>query len=510
MSEIGSATQYSVASDSFRLAIDTLRSLPVPFPSSPPPLKLGRLCDGNSRPGFLDDGGVEFNGGAPLSAGVFEASRRIRTGELAPEELMEQCLDAQTRAAELGAIAFLDEENCRNQAEAMGEQARQGKFKGPLHGIPITVKDIIHVSGMPTRAGSKAYAEFPEEDSGAVALLREAGAIVMAKVATHEFALGVTTPQCSHPLDPNRISGGSSGGSAIASVVGFGMASIGTDTRASLRVPASLCGVVGFKPTFGLVPVDGIVPLSWTIDHIGPIAPTVSDAACIMNILLGREITKQPGPSSVVGLTVGVSPGILHESDDEVGSAVERALSVLSSIGCRIVEVDWIGPSDLEISNALGLLISRSEAAAFHRAQGTDLSLCIPEVRDQLEAGLGVSAVDYLESQRQRSILAGKVMRVFDECDLFVSASSPVVAPLKSDYERYLLKLSRNTIIWSLLGVPALSMPCGYGSETGLPVGLQVVGPPLSEELVARLGMTLEATDAFGGSVGEGAREQGT
>src|SRR5947208_7862884 len=169
-------------------------------------------------------------------------------------------------------------ESDRREAAVRDDEAASVAFRGPLHGIPVTVKDVIDVSGAPTRAGSAAFHRRAAVDATGVARLRAAGAIVLAKVATHEFALGVTTPQSRNPHDPTRIPGGSSGGSAIAVATGMGLASLGTDTRASIRVPAALSGVVGFKATYGTVPTDGLVPLSWTMDHVAPMAVTVGDA----------------------------------------------------------------------------------------------------------------------------------------------------------------------------------------------------------------------------------------
>ncbi len=314
--------------------------------------------------------------------------------------------------------------------------------------------------------------------------------MIVGKAATHEFALGVTTPQCTNPYDPTRIAGGSSGGSAIAVATGIGIGSLGTDTRASLRVPAAFCGVVGFKPTFGRVATGGIVPLSWTLDHLGPITTTVADAAAMLDVLIPGSSVSTGGPPAE-GLVVGVAADICSEADPEVAVAVEASLRGLERIGCRLVTVDIPTPDDLAIANAVGLLISRSEAATFHRSRGRDLSACIPEVRDQLEAGMRVTAVDYLDAQRERARLSARVMAVFDRCDLVVTPSTPVVAPRRSDYERFLMRLSRNTLVWGLIGTPAVSMPCGFTPE-GLPVGLQLSARPFAEGALASVGMELE------------------
>ncbi|HEX6513405.1 MAG TPA: amidase, partial [Chloroflexota bacterium] len=214
---------------------------------------------------------------------LLRASAEIHAGRLTCAALLERSLQAAIdHGAKTGAIVTVLEDQARRAADELDAELRAGRWRGPLHGIPITVKDNIDVAGAPTLAGSAAYAERPRADATAVQRLREAGAVIVAKVATHEFALGVTTPQARHPQDPSRIPGGSSGGSAISIATGMALGSVGTDTRASIRVPAALCGVTGFKPTYGLIPADGIVWLSWTMDHIGLLAGSVGDAACLV------------------------------------------------------------------------------------------------------------------------------------------------------------------------------------------------------------------------------------
>jgi aspartyl-tRNA(Asn)/glutamyl-tRNA(Gln) amidotransferase subunit A len=433
----------------------------------------------------------------PLSSGptLVQAQAQLRSGALSSKELVEAALAA-AEADTHGAIVALDPDGARAQAAACDAELSTGRPRGPLHGIPITVKDVIDVAGFPTAAGSAIYLEHPTQDAVAVARLREAGAIIMAKAATHEFALGVTTPQCTNPFDPTRIAGGSSGGSAIAIATGIGLGSLGTDTRASLRVPASFCSVVGLKPTWGRVPTLGIVPLSWTLDHIGPIAATVADAAVMLDVLLGVPPTGR-STASAQGLVVGVATGILQEAEPEVAAVVESSLVALERIGCRLVSVDIPTPDDLAMGNDIGLLISRSEASTFHRSRHHDLSKCIPEVRDQLEAGMTVPAVDYLDAQRERARLTIRSMAVFDQCDVVLTPTTPVVPPGRDEYERFLMRLSRNLLLWGLIGAPAMSMPCGF-TDTGLPVGLHLGARPFSEDVLVTLGMHLERELAAG------------
>lgn len=484
----------SLAGRAFSAAEDTLHALEFADPRLAPPLSLLVEPAPVRHDGASQDS-MEFKDGplgVPIELRGFtltEATAALEAGTTTTRDLLEWALAIAAETSALGTIAACDEEAARAEADRLDAERRAGHLRGPLHGLPLTVKDVIDVAGLPTRAGSLAYDDLPRVDAIGVGRLRGAGGLIFAKVATHEFALGVTTPQCRNPHDLSRISGGSSGGSAIAVATGVGVGSLGTDTRASLRVPAALCGVVGFKPTFGRVPTRGIVPLSWTVDHLGPITRTVEDAAVMFDSLadapfLSRDLSRAPG-------TIGIVPGVFEDADDGVAHACDAALRALADAGWTIRTIDGPDIGDLRLSNDLGLLITRAEAAAFHRAQSTDLEICIDEVRDQLRAGLTISAADYLDAQRQRQVLTERTLEQFAECDIIATPTTPVVAPPHADYERYLLRLSRYTIIWSLIGAPAVSIPCGTG-ESGLPVAVQLAAAPWNEQALVDAGMTLE------------------
>jgi aspartyl-tRNA(Asn)/glutamyl-tRNA(Gln) amidotransferase subunit A len=488
-----SESAKSTAERSFAAAEQVLHDLAFPDPRQQPPLRLVV----REAPMRVESNGTEMIVGtsppspALVTHGVTLANAllALENGSTTTRALVEFALDAAASHSDLGAVVACDEKDVLEQADVLDVERRMGKLRGPLHGLPLTVKDIIDVAGLPTRGGSLAYDDVPSKDATAVARLRRDGALLFAKVATHEFALGVATPQCRNPYDPTKLSGGSSGGSAIAAALGIGVGSLGTDTRASLRVPAALCGVVGFKPTFGRIPADGIIPLSWTIDHLGPITQTVEDASILFNSLadepfLDRGALRTPG-------VLGVVPEVLADADPLIVKACEHALTILTDAGWRVREVRGPSIADLELSNSLGLLISRSEAAAFHRSQETDLSKCIPEVREQLLRGLTITGSDYLDAQRQRAILGQRILEEFVHCDVLVSPTTPLVAPRREDYERYLLRLSRNTIIWSLIGAPAVSIPIGL-CEEGLPAGIQFAAAPGNEQTLVNAGMTLE------------------
>ena len=425
---------------------------------------------------------------------VRAAAADLRAGRVTSAQLVDDSLLAvEKHDGELMAVVHLMDRSAREEAAACDAEAAAGRWRGPLHGIPVTVKDIIDVAGVPTRCGSAAYDEVPAASAAGVARLRAAGAIVLAKVSTHEFALGVTTPQSRNPHDQSRIPGGSSGGSAIAVSTGMGLASLGTDTRASIRVPAALSGVVGFKPTYGSVPTGGVVPLSWTMDHVAPITSSVGDAALVVDVLRSTgpadRLVDRVG-ASVSGLRIGVPESAFAGCEPEVEACVRQVIDALGGMGCSVSAAARPTAGDLEAANAAGLLISRCEAAAFHRRLGLDRSLYWDEVADQLEAAGELSAIEYLDAQSLRADLAEGLLAAFADHDVLAMPTVPAVAPPRADFARHLMLLSRNAIPWSLTGFPALSVPCGWSG--GLPVGLQLVAAPWREDLIVAVGCAVE------------------
>ncbi|MFT4049073.1 MAG: amidase [Solirubrobacterales bacterium] len=378
------------------------------------------------------------------------------------------------------------------QAAELDAERAAGKIRGPLHGIPISVKDVIHVAGVPTRCGSDAFEIVPGEDAWGVARLREAGAVILGKVATHEFALGVTSPQSRNPHDDTRIPGGSSGGSAVAVSTGMGFASLCTDTRASSRVPAALSGVVGFKPTYGAIPTRGIVPLGWTMDHAGVIAVDVAGAATMMDVLQGRDLAAPGVADGVEGLKLGLPAAAFDDVDPVVEASVREAIDRLAAAGAEFTDVDTPGEPDFTGANAGGMITSRCEAATFHKQLGADRELYWPEVRDQLNAADEVLATEYLQAQRYRAWLRERMLAAIAGVDALVMPTVPVLAPPVEDADDYLTILSRNAILWSFVGFPAISVPA-RPSPSGLPIGLQVVGTPQAERTLVAVAAAVEA-----------------
>jgi aspartyl-tRNA(Asn)/glutamyl-tRNA(Gln) amidotransferase subunit A len=427
----------------------------------------------------------------PLS----DAARDLRAGRTSAVALVEAAIAAAEKQVLPDALAARGFHAALVEARRLDDEAEVGRWRGPLHGIPVTVKDVIDVAGLDTRCGSDAYLDRPTRDASSVAALRAAGAVVIAKAVTHEFALGVTCPQLRNPHDPDRIPGGSSGGSVVSLVEGIGLASLGTDTRASIRTPAALTGAVGFKPTYGRIATDGVVSLSWTMDHVAPMAMSVGDAAVVLDVLLGTTdlaaAATAGSTSDIAGTRIGVPVHGLADAEPGVAGAVRNALEALSGAGGDLVEVVHPDLDDLADANMAGLLVSRCEAAGQHRSFGLDRSLYWAEVREQLAEAETISAMDYLDAQRMRGELRDRFLRQFESVDVLVMPTSPVVAPPADRFAEYLLLLSRNAIPWSFVGFPAISVP--VGRSEGLPVGLQVVAPPHAEARVARVAAALEA-----------------
>ncbi len=432
----------------------------------------------------------------PSGGPLLSAASALRAGSASATALVRQALarieEWNPRTA--GFVHVLTDEALR-EAAACDADAARGQWRGLLHGLPVTVKDNLHVAGAPTRAGSDAYQAAPTEDAAAVARLRAAGAIMLAKVTTHEFALGVTAPQARHPRDAARIPGGSSGGSAISVAVGAAYASLATDTRASIRVPASLCGVVGFKPTFGVVPTAGLVWLSWTVDTLGVLAGSVGDATLALDVISGGDLHlgQANTRSGVARLRVGLPRAAFIGADAAVAAAVEAGLRRLEAAGAVVVPVEHPTEDELGWSNAAGLIVSRAEALEYHRTVGTNWRHVWVETRDQFEATAQLQLSDYLLAQRFRADLASTMLAEMQTHNLAALAmpSTLVTAPLAADAEQYFTRLSKLAIPWSILGWPVLSVPASVPASA-LPVGVQLVAPPFEEPTLVQLGRAVE------------------
>jgi aspartyl-tRNA(Asn)/glutamyl-tRNA(Gln) amidotransferase subunit A len=338
--------------------------------------------------------------------------------------------------------------------------------------VTFSVKDNIAVKGSPMRAGSQAYFEVPDEDAWVVARMRALGANLLGQTNLHEFATGFETP-AKNPHDPQRTPGGSSGGAGIAAATGMGLVAFGTDTRASIRNPACYCGISGHRPTQGLIPTAGLLPLGFTMDTVGPLAPTMADVGLVVWMLAPGGIEL---PGSIEGLVVGVPETALEETDEPVRQGFAAALDLLRQAGMEVVDIDAPGEDEIQVANAAGLLISRCEGTTFHHHLGADRSLYWDETRDQFDAAELVPAHVYIQAQRVREQLRRRWAERFRTVDLVATPTSPVVPPLLAGAGVGMLSLSRTTILWSLLGTPTLSVPAPTVMGS-LPVGLQIAGP---------------------------------
>lgn len=475
----------SVATDAFARALDTLAAQPQTPPERPPAFDVFAAPPATPAvaPGMA----------LPPTGRIAELAAHLASGATTSVRLVEQALGIVAEVnEELCGFVELHAESALAEAAERDAQREAGTILGPLHGLPISVKDVIDVAGMTTRCGSEAYEEHPAVDAAAVALLRAAGGIVLGKTSTHEYALGVTSPQARNPHDRTRIPGGSSGGSAVAVATGMSVMSLGTDTRASIRVPAALCGIVGMRPTYGTSPTAGMVPLSWTMDTTAALAPTVADVAVSLDVLRpGAAPVADAVGAQVDGLRVGVPRAAWEAATPAVAAAIDDAIARIGALTAGVGEVARPDAADFAAGNAYGLIVSRCEAAAFHRAKGLDRSLYWAEVRDQLDAADAVLATDYIDAQRSRQALHQEMRAVFADVDVLAMPTTPVQAPPADEAEDYLTVLSRNAILWSFVGFPAISLPCPV--PTGeLPVGLQLVAPPGREDVLIALGSALE------------------
>jgi aspartyl-tRNA(Asn)/glutamyl-tRNA(Gln) amidotransferase subunit A len=436
------------------------------------------------------------------SAPLVETARALRRRKVSPLELVDAYSRGIEQASGLRPFITLPGERARQEARRAGRRLARGE-SGPLLGVPIAIKDLFATRGMRTTAGSRILKDWvPSRDAAVVGRLRAAGAIIFGKTNLHEFAYGVSNANpwwgtARNPHDPARSPGGSSGGSAIAVVAGLCAGALGSDTGGSIRVPASLCGCVGLKPTFGAIPLDGTVPLGWSLDHAGPLARTVDDAGLILDVLTGMDAGRRARRTSTRGFRVGVLQGpIFQQVEPRVSRQLDAAAAALRRRGLRVREVSI---PEMEWTVATQLVTLRAEASAVHRrwirtrprSYGAD-------VRIRLQLGALVAGADYVLAQRMRGRLRAAVGRIFQDVDVLLLPTTPITAPIigdrsvrwRSGAEPVDGALVRLTAPFNLSGLPALSVP--FGRAGGLPVGVQVVGQWMDEARVLAVGRLIE------------------
>lgn len=457
-----------------------------------------------------------MNPGA-LELDLCDAAARIRRRELSSEELTRMAL-ARAREVQPRVNCFisLDEEAALQAARRADAQVARGEPLGPLHGVPLAHKDMLYRAGQVCTGGSKLLADFrPRTTATVVHRLERAGAIWLGGLNMSEFAANPTGHNesfgdCRNAWDPTRISGGSSSGSAVAVALRACCGSLGSDTGGSVRLPAALNGVLGLRPTYGRVSRHGILPRTWSLDTIGPLARTARDCARLLGVIAGADpddasSSQVPVPDyeaqltgSIRGLRIGVPRDYFHEGvSAEVQQGLERSLQQLSALGASVME---IGVPDAARLYQLGNLISQVEAAAIHTRLVHDAGDAYPLVlKTRMESGFHVPAVDYLQALTARARLAAEFVDVvFSRVDVLHTPVIGMTAPRLEDTKPkgsadvfpLLARTARTTRPFSTLGLPALSVPAGFSAD-GLPVAFQLVGRPFAE------GLLLKIADAY-------------
>jgi len=439
---------------------------------------------------------------------IREAHSGVRSLKMKPTKIIEECLKRINRLNDnLRMFIYVAEVEAIQYAEKLEKELEEGMCRSKLHGLPIAVKDAFYTQDMPTTGGSKILKDFrPARDAEVVRKLRDAGAVIIGKTNMHEFAFGVTNKNphygvTRNPWSTDRISGGSSGGSAVAVSVGVSIGGLGTDTAGSIRIPSALCGVVGYKPTYNLLSLDGVIPLAWSLDTVGPIAKTVDDIILMLNIMVGRRLRAPPQTkiNEEEELKIGLPRRFIEEwISEEVEEVFWKSIDKISSrSACRIIEVDveWFRTlSDTRY------IIVLSESATFHlkwlRNRWSEYD---PDVRDRILGGLFIPAPVYIQAQKIREALKKKFLELMKTLDSLILPAVPIEAPKIEDealtvknrkvgVRRALLSLTEP---FNSLGSPAITIPCGL-TKNKLPVGLQIAAKPYEDYLLLKIAKRFE------------------
>ncbi|MDA1307881.1 MAG: amidase [Acidobacteria bacterium] len=420
-------------------------------------------------------------------ASLVEAAAALRSRRFTACQLLDATLHAiELRGAASHAFIRVDAELARDAAATADAELAAGHDRGPLHGLPVSLKDLIDVAGQPTTAASKVFADrVATHDATVTARLKAAGAVLIGKTNLHEFALGTTSEDSAfgpvlNPRDLTRAAGGSSGGSAVAVATGMGLASVGTDTGGSVRIPAAVCGVVGLKASRDDIPINGVIPLSLTLDHVGPLTRTVQDAAWMWSVM-ARQPMHTVTPASPRTLRLAVLGGYFAEPlDEEVRKAFTRGIASLTAAGVQIETMEFEDAAHITETYVHLVL---PEGAAWH-APWLDAcaDLYSPVVRDRLLAGRDIAATDYIAARQRRLQMRHTVDRLLASVDGLILPTLPIVAPVSGVPDVTIgdvtlpvrAAMLKHTQLFNITGHPAISLPL---ATPGLPVGMQLVGP---------------------------------
>jgi aspartyl-tRNA(Asn)/glutamyl-tRNA(Gln) amidotransferase subunit A len=448
---------------------------------------------------------------------LLEIAEKIREGKTSPTEIVRLLLDRIRKTDDKlkAYITVLDESSLIKATEASELQLASGHDLGPLHGIPISVKDLFETAGIKTTCGSRVMRDYvPKSDSTVVARLKSAGAIVLGKTNTHEFALGGVTPPTKNPWNIDHIPGGSSGGSAAALAASSAIATTGSDTGGSIRIPASFCGVVGLKPTYSRVSRAGVFPESWSLDHVGPLTRRVEDAALVLKIMAGYDESDPTSSTQAVpdyvtqthgdltGIRIGTPNNHFFEHcHEQVTDAINAAIDLFRGMGCKIIGFDFPFLPEIMASH---VALDLCEASVYHEREIENRAAEFqPDVRLLLEQGLFLPATYYIQALRVRAMVLPVVTTLFNRFDVIITPTQPMVAPkidqqlvmFDNGHETVDVAESRYVTPFNLTGLPALSIPCGL-SRNNLPIGMQIIGRAFDESTVLRIGNAFEsATD---------------
>ena len=451
-----------------------------------------------------------------LSKTIDEISRLIANKEVSPVEVTRACLEHITSIEpSINSFITLTGELALKQAHTAEQEILKNNLYKPLHGVPIAVKDLFETQGIRTTAGSFFLRNhLPAEDCTVVKKLRKSGAILLGKLNMHEWALGVTNENpfygnCHNPWDTNRVTGGSSGGSAAALAAMMCYGALGSDTGGSIRIPSSLCGTVGLKPTFGRVSKQGVVPLSWNLDHVGPMGRSVKDLAILLNVIAGYD---QQDPYSVdvppdnflnniergiKGWRVAIPTNTyFQEADEEVLKAFKDAVHTFKDLGATIMETEIFQARQIGRANGL---MTISDAAAYHRERMASHANWFGEdVLDRLQTGAATTSTDYILARQTQNSAKRWFHEFFSKHALLLTPTTPfTAAPIGSRNPAERAKqYTKFTGLFNLTGLPALSIPCGFSSE-GLPIGLQIVSGQWQEAAVLRAAFAFEQATSW-------------
>lgn len=437
---------------------------------------------------------------------LHEAAALVKERKISPIEITRACLARIERLnPQLNAFITVTADSALAQARQAESEVQKGQWRGPLQGIPIALKDLIDTAGVRTTAASALFKDrLPEEDAPVVQRLKDAGAVLLGKLNMHEFAYGGTSAtsyfgRVSNPWNYAYITGGSSGGSAAAVAAGLCYGALGSDTGGSIRQPAACCGIVGLKPTYGRVSTRGVIPLSWSLDHIGPMTRSVVDAALMLQAIAGydaEEITSYDMPvedytpgndRNTSPLRIGVPRDFFYAGlNPEIKDAMDAALALFAQLGARVQEI--------AIQASMDRTVVRSEAYAYHSEYvAKHPELYLPETLAKLRMGASIDTATYINARRQVEQLRREIPKLFATVDALVTPTTPVPPPKATDLptkiEDVLAEdalLLRNTRPFNLSGLPTISVSCGF-TKAGLPIGLQISAAPWREAVVLRL-----------------------